>query len=426
MKKISKKTLRGLAFVGAVVAMPGVANANWEQVYSLPTNYAHFITSEGIHLMSDYRDNKDGGIYYSEDNGVSWTKSDVRDYWYSNFYEAGGYVFASGNGCRIGRSEDGGRTWDILNYQKAIEGWVDEKVLGESVCYAIAEMDGVLYVGDFYGGGVICSKDYGETWEMTDRESLYIQIGDSPEKYMDNFYHLEPYKGKLYSFGLYSVHAYVPEQDKWETLPINSNCMASVTVINDVMVCGRAMPNYGTEVDYLLACDGEQWGALGRPETDDNNVRALGNDGKYLFSLHHGGPMYYSDNMGQSWNMTEGLPAGLYPLTLATDDEYVYTAVYSPIPSEKKSGLWRLSKSTLQPSGIAGVTADGGTVPNFDGVALQCGEIARSVTVMLPDGKQVAAAEGVEAVNLSQLAAGIYIYSVDYGTRRVNGKLMKR
>lgn len=402
------------------------ANAKWEQVYSLPTTYAHFITSEGLHLMSDYRDNQDGGIYYSEDNGSTWTKTEVKDSWYSNFYEADGYVFAIGSACRIGRSEDGGRTWDLLNYSKAVSDWVPEKSLDYSVCYAITVLDGVLYVGDFSGGGILRSEDYGETWEMTDRESLYIHFQDDSNNYMDNFYHLEAFKGKVYAFGLYSVHAYLPEEKKWEVLPINSNCMGSVTVMNDIMFCGRAVANYSTDVEYLLACDGEQWGAVNRPDTDDNNVRALGNDGNYLFSLHHGGPMYYSDNMGESWNVADGLPSGLYPLTLAVDEEYVYSGVYSPIPSENRSGLWRLPKSELVSTGVETVAAENGVNPIFNGASLECGSVARSISVMHPDGKVVIAENGTAYVDLSMLPKGIYIYSVDYGTHRSNGKIVKR
>ena len=426
MKKLSNKILAGLAMTAATLTAAPTAQAGWQQIYSLPTAYAHFITSEGIHLMSDYRDNRDGGIYYSEDKCVTWTKTEVRDYSFSGFYEADGYVFAIGSGCRIGRSEDGGRTWDLLNYSQAVKGWVPEKALDETVCYAITALDGVLYAGDFSGGGILRSEDYGETWEMTDRESLYIHFQGDPNDYMDNFYRLEAFKGKVYAFGLYSVHAYVPEEKKWEVLPINSNCLGSVTVMDGIMYCGRATTNYNTETEYLLASDGEQWGVVNRPDTDDNNVRALGNDGKYIFSMHHGGPMYYSDSMGESWGVADGLPNGLYPLTVASDDDYVYTAVYSPIPSEKKSGLWRLPKSELQSTGIVAVESDKESTVRFDGTSLLIGSEAKSVSVMRPDGREVFTASNVSVVDLSTLPAGIYVYSVDNGSRRSNGKIVKR
>lgn len=73
------------------------ASAEWEQINKLPESASHFITSEGVFLMSDLRqDTMDGGIYYSEDKGQTWTKSDVRDYNYNCFLELNGYIFAPG------------------------------------------------------------------------------------------------------------------------------------------------------------------------------------------------------------------------------------------------------------------------------------------------------------------------------------------
>lgn len=426
MKKFPFKPVIGLATVAIAMSMSTPLMANWEQVRSLPNTYAHFITSEGVQLMSDYRRDRDGGIYYSEDNGINWTKSEVRDYCYSNFYEADGYVFALGSGCRIGRSEDGGRTWDLLNYSKAVEDWLPKAALDETVCYGLTVLDGVLYAGDFSGGGVICSNDYGETWEMTDRESLYIHFSGDSEDYMDNFYHLEAYKGKVYAFGLYSVHAYVPEEKKWLTLPINSNCLASVTVMGETMICGRAMTNFDMEADYLLACDGEHWTALPRPDTDDNNVRALGNDGKYIYSIHNGGPMYYTDNMGETWNVTDPFPEFLFPLTFAHDADYVYTAVYSPIDTEEKSGLWRFPKSELKTSGVKTIEVDAPYVPRYVGSRIICGSDAKKISVMLPDGKVVMEVANVSEADLSPLPAGIYLYSVDFGNRSHSGKIIKQ
>ncbi len=166
MKNLYIKTIAAFSILASVVLAPSEMKADWEIVHPLPSTYAHFITSEGLHLMSNYLNTRNGGIYYSEDNGLSWTKSDVRDYWYSNFYEVDGYIFALGAGCRIGRSEDGGRTWDLLNYSTAVKDYVPEKALDGTVCYAITSLDGVLYIGDFSGGGVLRSEDFGETWEM--------------------------------------------------------------------------------------------------------------------------------------------------------------------------------------------------------------------------------------------------------------------
>ncbi len=402
------------------------AQADWEQVYSLPTTYAHFITSEGLHLMSDYRDNRDGGIYYSDDSGATWTKTAVRDYWFSNFYEADGYLFAIGAGCRIARSEDGGRTWDLLNYSKTVEEWIPKGATEESVCYGITVLDGVLYAADFSGGGIISSPDYGETWEMTDRESLYIYLQGDTQPYMDNFYHLEAYKGKVYAFGMYSIHSYSPDEKIWKVIPINSNFMGSVTIFNDKLICARAVANDDINADYMFCCDGETWSVLDRPDTKDNNVRFLWSDDRYIYSMHHEGPMYYTDDMGATWNVSSNFPGGLYPLTIATDNDYVYAGVYSPIPSETQSGLWRMSKSELKSSGIDLTVAEGHTTPAITDDRLICGGQALSVNVFSTDGQLIVSANNVAEIDLSELHKGIYIYNVNYSSHSISGKFVRQ
>lgn len=426
MKNFYIKTLASFSILAAAALAPMEMKADWEIVHPLPSTYAHFITSEGVHLMSNYLTTRTGGIYYSEDNGQTWTKSDVRDYWYSCFYESDGYIFALGAGCRIGRSEDGGRTWDLLNYSNAIKDYVPEKALDGTVCYGIASLDGVLYVGDFSGGGVLRSDDFGETWEMTDRNSLYIYFAGESEPQMDSFYHLEAYNGMVYAFGLYSVHAFVPEEKKWMTVPVNSNCMASVTVMDDKMYAGRAIMNYDVESDYIMQFDDMGMSTLPRPDTDDNNIRCLSHDGSTLYSMHHGGKMYYTSDLGQSWYAAPDFKENLYPLTLAFDEEYVYTGVYSPNPGDSGSGLWRIAKAELDLSGVKAVGADNALAPVYDGKGLRCPRTADHLTLTLIDGKIVMSLDNVTDADLSHLQDGVYIYRVDYGTSSYSGKLLKK
>lgn len=426
MKNFYIRTIAALSIMASVALSPSEMKADWEIVQTLPSTYAHFITSEGVHLMSNYLSNRSGGIYYSEDNCQTWTKSEVRDYWYSNFYETDGYIFAIGACCRIGRSEDGGRTWDLLNYSNAIKDYVPEKALDGTVCYGITSLDGVLYIGDFSGGGVLRSVDYGETWEMTDRNSLYIYFAGDSEPQMDSFYHLEAYNGMVYAFGLYSVHAYVPEENKWLTVPINSNCMGAVTVMDNKMYGGRAIMNFDMESDYIIQFDGTELGILPRPDTDDNNIRFLAHDGSTLYSMHHGGKMYYTSDLGQNWCAAPDFKEGLYPLTLAFDSEYVYTGVYSPNPRDDGSGLWRIAKAELDLSGVKAIGAEKAFAPVYDGRTLHCPGTAAHLTLTLLDGKMVMSLDDVTDADLSHLEKGVYIYKVDYGTSSYSGKLLKK
>ncbi len=426
MKNLYIKTIAAFSILASVALTPLEMKADWEMVHPLPSTYAHFITTEGVHLMSNYLTSRTGGIYYSEDNGLSWTKSNVRDYWYSNFYETDGYIFALGAGCRIGRSEDGGRTWDLLNYSSAIKDYVPEKALDGTVCYAITSLDGVLYIGDFSGGGVLRSEDFGETWEMTDRDSLYIYFYGESEPQMDSFYNLEAYNGMVYAFGLYSVHAFIPDEQKWRTVPINSNCMATATIMDNKMYTGRAIMNFDVNSDYVLQFDDMDISPLPRPDTDDNNIRCLSHDGSTLFSMHHGGKMYYTSDLGQSWDAAPDFKENLYPLTLAFDNEYVYTGVYSSNPNDSGSGLWRIAKAELGLSGVKALAAENALAPVYDGKNLFFPRKADRLTITLIDGKTVMSLDNVTDADLSHLPEGVYVYRVDYGTSSHSGKLFKK
>ena len=69
------------------------ANASgWEQIMVNPNTYAHFITSNGVQLVSDYSDFRDVGIYCSVDGGVVWEDCGVEDNWYSKFYETEEFI----------------------------------------------------------------------------------------------------------------------------------------------------------------------------------------------------------------------------------------------------------------------------------------------------------------------------------------------
>ena len=423
MKLLPNLSARRWFLTAGCTAIALSASAEWEQVLSLPCTYAHFITSEGIHLASDLREDQKGGISYSEDNGKTWVKADVKDYWFSNFYEADGYLFATGSAGRIARSEDGGRTWDILNYSKAIEEFVDPKAIDGTSCYAITSLDGILYIGDFCGGGILRSENYGETWEHTDRESLLIQV-DSPEPIMDNFYNLTAFNGKIYSFGMYSVHSLnqAGGASKWDVEPINSNFMSQVTVMGDKMICGRSVVNFTTDVEYLIYNDGNEWGEIPRPDTDDNNVRAIVSDGNLLVTVHHGGPVYYTTDLGENWEINEDLPSYTYPLTLVADDNYIYTAIYSPLLDDANSGVWRISKAELGVSGINAATAENGV--RIEGGYIRTSGNADRIDVYSIAGENVLGASGTDCLSTSSLAPGMYVYRVISGTESFSGKFV--
>lgn len=390
----------------------------WEQVWAFPTTYAHFITSAGTHLASDYSDNKDGGIFRSTDGAASWKDCGVEDFWYNKFFETGDYIFAVGSSCRIARSNDDGETWTILDYSPLVSKYLPKGDLEGAACYAITELDGIIYIGDFSTGMVLQSSDYGDSWEPTDRDSLIFEAD-----ILDNVYNLVAYNGKIYSFGVFTIHTFDPKEGKWTELKdMDSNFMAVSTLLNGYLVCGRSMPNDTYNSPFLLYTDGNSWMSIDRPSTIDNNVRALHSENGVLFAANNGGPVWVTKDFGKTWLLVDGLPEFLYPLTLATDDTYLYVGVYSPIPTDYSSGVYRISKEELGiPAGI--------TLPETEGnEVIVCQKTLLSDKVMEyayiydMSGKKLAEFKNVNIASLESLPHGEYIYSVIIEGKHISGR----
>lgn len=446
MKHYSTLGLLKSSLVVMAVAVCQNAQGAWEQVYSHPTTQAHFITSKGTFLLADFDDNRSGGIFISEDKGATWTKTGVKDFNYHKFYEADGYIYAMGYNARIARSSDDGHTWDVLNYSKALDGVVESKDMEALVAYGIVKVDDKLYIADFAGGGVLVSPDNGETWSLTDRESLMVDM-EGLGMTMGNFYNLVYFKGYIYAFAALSVHRYDIDADRWEPVDLWSNFMSVSTIFDGRLVCGRAVTNADPEVEYLVYTeDGRTWDDIKAPTPLwefglSRNVRALYSDDKYIYTAgpdglirntETPGPEYvnapdffYTPDFGETWTHVPGLPARMYPLTLTSDEDYIYVSLYSPIPSNANSGLWRIAKSELTGAGVGSVMAEGDLSVMVSGDMMEISPIADRVTVYNLDGRIVRSACGVSSLDLGMLDKGVYTYEAVSAKGKETGKFVR-
>lgn len=354
--------------------------AEWEMLREQNAAYGFYITKEGIMLLSDYDDfTKSGGIFYSEDNGLSWEKSNAKDFYYSKFIEAGSYIFAVGYKCRVARSEDGGRTWDILNYSRACNGLPNATTdnLNSSAAYGIVYHNERLYVSDF-SFGVVASNDWGETWEKVDPESMMQDVDDGGKgggKMIENLYMLSEYDGTLMAHGLYNVYKFNDVTQSWEYLTW-SNCMAVYTVFNGKYFAGRSMPNDDFNSPFLLCTsDLKNWTNIGHPTgVADCNIRALTSDNARIYAALQWGGVYMTSDEGQTWHeINKGLPhvleygtgkdTGMLLSTLQVwaAKDYLYAVIYNEPWNESQhtSGLYRIKMSDLEvldPTGVESVS----------------------------------------------------------------------
>lgn len=350
-----------------LLQFPSFAFADWELLHELSATYTFHVTEEGLMLMTDLLEDGQGGIYYSEDKGATWQKSSARGYQFNRIYEYGDYVYAVGGSARIARSEDGGRTWDMLNYSRAIEhlfsAGKEEASLESTACYALAEHAGKLYAADFVYG-VLVSEDWGESWTLLDRKSLMVDGS------MDPLYNLVEYKGKLYAMGMYQYYQFVDSTQKWKTVR-SSNFMAVWTILDDVLYVGQSRPNEDENSPFLMkTTTGSSFTNIKHPAgTYDTNVRALHSDFKNIYVGMQTSGIYFSPDKGKTFfNISKGLPhikdgfgkdteMYLYPLTFDDDDEYLYVAIYNEAynASQHTSGVYRLSKQDIEEL-VAGIS----------------------------------------------------------------------
>lgn len=384
MKKI-------LLVFALIVSCLQASAAEWELLREQNAAYGFFITQEGVMLLSDYDDfSTSGGIFYSEDNGLTWERSNAKDFYYSKFIEAGDYVYAVGYKCRVARSEDGGRTWEILNYSRALNGlpYATTDNFNSSAAYGIAFHNGRLYVADF-SFGVVVSDDCGETWQQVDPESLMQDVDDGGKgggKMIENLYMLSEYDGTLIAYGLYNVFKLNDETGKWEYVR-GSNCMAVNTVFHGELFTGCSMPNDNFDTPFLhRTTDLKQWGAVSHPAgVMDTNVRALTSDNARIYAALQWGGVYMTSDEGATWHhISKGLPHTidystgkessnyLSTLQLWPAQDYLYAVMYNEPWNESQhtSGLYRIKMSDLEdidPTGIATVVAAPvTTLPAYD------------------------------------------------------------
>ena len=136
----------------------------------------------------------------------------------------------------------------------------------------------------------------------------------------------------------------------------------------------------------------------------------------------HGGPVYYTTDLGENWEINEDLPSYTYPLTLVADDNYIYTAIYSPLLDDANSGVWRISKAELGVSGINAATAENGV--RIEGGYIRTSGNADRIDVYSIAGENVLGASGTDCLSTSSLAPGMYVYRVISGTESFSGKFV--
>lgn len=406
-------------------------------------------TTEGVLLSSDYDYLRvQGGIYYSEDQGDTWVKSNAPDHFYWDFCESEDYIWAPGFSCRVARSEDGGRTWLTLSFQSLAEEHMDNReleALDNVQCYS-AYYDSEkarLFVAVFSQSlGVIYSDDDGETWQITDPKGMVLSYDAEKDEYVyDNIYTLVKFNGKLYALGMAYHYEYDYESNGWTRTRddngdyVSSNFLGVYTIMNNSLYAARAMEDTDMAKPFISVTDDmSRWYPLPRPDDSGSNyVSNMANDGKFLYALSFHEGLYYTDDEGINWGWLgmDGYPEAdpmqfqgtTHPTGMAVTDDYVFICLWEL--SNPNAGVYRIPRPTeissltkIEANGLT-VTADGSTI-SVDGTD------SAEITVTAMTGANLLSASGT-SVSVEALPAGVYIFKVTAADgRTATGKFLRK
>lgn len=433
----------------ALFLLPSAAWAKWERCFNLNCSYSVFMTSGGRLLAGGVDPAGQGDIYYSDDNGDTWTACETMDYGWCHFVEADGHIFAiASRKPRVARSDDGGENWMILNYEKSVEQFLPIDNTSDFGAYA-ATWDPAtqrLYIPIFaQNAGVIYTADLGKTWVHTNRQSLLFAPDEfASEPYTDSFYTANTIGGKVTVGGLYYWYEYDAKADRWTICKddkgnwFNSNCLGACSQYNGTLYAARAMesqadPSQNYYPPFILRTkDACKWEELPRPDGEMfNYIRSLHRDANGLYATVRELNCWYSPNDGEDWfNIAAGYPSAYCP-TMTADDKYVYIAAYDPNTSGANDGIYRLAKADLLNSDRNAQGAvqeidrpDIEVTVNDNEINVQWNGPA-AIAVYHCDGRKAMQRNGSRA-EISSLPAGAYIYTVTTPEQTVSAKFIKK
>lgn len=430
--------LSALLFISVFVSK---SYAQWEFVKYQDAAYAGFVTKSGNLILSDFTFDNTGGIYISEDGGTTWTKTEAEDHCYNKFYQFGDYIFGIGYNAVIARSADEGKTWEMLSYREAADEVMEPGAVDWTVAYAMVEHNGKLFIGDFSGGGIMYSEDYGETWKRTDNESIsyVVQEGNVESTYVENIYQLVSFNGKLYAFGVYFVFEYNEAGNDWIMVRDDSNFMSQSAITNGELYCGRSCMNDDKEAPILeKTSDFVNWTMIPGPdEIITRNVRVLTSDDKYVYIVTQDRGAFLYNIAEEKWyNICEGYPEKpmgeqgavskdiFYhaPTQMFTDDKYVYVVVYDVPGASEVAGLYRYEKSAIdEKTSIVNVEANEDYFIDAENIVFP-GKNVTEANVYDVSGKQVIGGADADRIYIGNLEKGVYVFEAVVDGKNVRGK----
>lgn len=148
----------------------GLENLYVDSLFLHPVNAEILLAGTGNNTYGD-----DAGVFLSVDGGANWSRTDSDGATAVEFATSNPDVAYAANVGFVRRSQDAGRTWEIV----AGPGWGPSGVLaGFPIDIQVDPRDANRLFANNYGGGNFVSSDGGRTWQMASTGYTGAQVRD--------------------------------------------------------------------------------------------------------------------------------------------------------------------------------------------------------------------------------------------------------
>ena len=239
--------------------------------------------NDDIVIAGSDRSNK--GIYYSEDNGKTWNRSNITEgnfYHFKYFYNETKKVIVAGGMTNEGiyYSEDNGKTWNQSNISSdsVYEFGIIHNTLVVSL-YGINDAKGIYY-----------SIDFGKTWNPSNIISEKCKSFINSEDYI------------IVSSETKGIYKSEDDGKTWnliqpQSLPIEQSSFYSLMVMDSTVIAGSNSKGL-----YYSEDNGKTWTSSNITFNDFSCLTVIGST--VIAGSNSNKGLYYSEDNGKTWNQS--------------------------------------------------------------------------------------------------------------------------
>ena len=354
------------------------------------------------------------GVYRSDDDGISWTRTPLRDENTLALHSirSNGFLFA-GTEYGITRSTDGGESWS----EKSGFYYVYKVIFGN-------DASGNLYTG--YGrqgwwsnyGTVLVSTDFGENWNPTALDGPPITA-----------MYVKPSGVIIAAIADSGIYLSTNQGEEWEAKGLN------VYNINSVLLTNAGCMFAGTEDGILYrSCDnGATWLDISSSSFRSINSMLLNSSGNIFLADSNG--VFLSTNNGDTWSAINSGLVDTIICTLKIDyDGYLYAGSANGVIYKSTQIISELSEFVNEipgtywlyqnyPNPFNPSTSIRFTIPQRSHVQLTVFDVLGCEVASLIDEEMEAGAHNI-TFQSGSLSSGVYIYRLKVGVYQNSKKML--